>query len=264
MPEIERRFLTTVSHYVAGRLRYPPPLIAAVADAVRLERSDRLLDLGCGPGFLAIAFAPHVAEVVAMDPEPAMLAAAEAAAEGAKGRFTFVLGGSEQLGPGLGQFALVTMGRSFHWMDRLRTLATLDRMIKPTGGVALFVDRQPDAPENAWHKAWRATRERFASQEAAPRPADAKDHASVLRQSAFSNVRRLAERYRRRTSVDELVARALSTSTTSPAVLGQQQARFEQEIRAAVAPFAENGAVTEIVEAEALLATRPPTGQPPR
>jgi SAM-dependent methyltransferase len=253
----QRRFRSTVPYYVAGRLPYPAPLVAAVADALALDGTGRLLDLGCGPGFLAIAFAPYVAEVLCMDPEPQMLAAAEEAARGKPGRFRFVLGGSTDLKPDLGRFSLVTMGRSFHWMDRDRTLQVLDAMVEPEGGVALFRDRQPDCPENAWHKAWRATRDRFASEAAAPRPADGKDHADVLRRSAFAEVRRLTERYRRRTGVDELVARALSTSTTSPDVLGARRAEFETAIRAGAAPYAEGGAVTEVVEAEALLAMRP-------
>lgn len=257
MSDAARRFRSTVPHYVAGRRRYPPGLIAQVAGALALDGAARILDLGCGPGFLAVAFAPLVGEVVAMDPEPLMLAAAQEAARGSPGRFTFVSGGSGDLSPALGRFALVTMGRSFHWMDRERTLAALDGIVDPAGGVALFRDGQPDDPENAWQKAWRATRDRFARERAAPVPADGKDHEAVLRRSAFSNVRRLTERYRRRTSIDELVARALSTSTTSPDVLGERRAEFEAEIRAGAAPFAQDGAVSELVEAEALLATRP-------
>jgi SAM-dependent methyltransferase len=260
MSDADRRFRSTVPYYVAGRRRYPGGLIREVAGALALDGGARILDLGCGPGFLAIAFAPLVGEVVAMDPEPLMLAAAQEAARGKPGRIRFVPGGSGDLSPALGRFALVAMGRSFHWMDRDRTLAILDTMIEPGGGVALFRDSQPDGPENAWQKAWRATRDRFARERAAPVPADGKDHEAVLRRSAFSRVRRLTERYQRRTGIDELVARALSTSTTSPDVLGERRAEFEAEIRAGAAPYAEDGAVSELVEAEALLATRPERG----
>ncbi len=256
MTERDRRFRSTVSYYLAGRLRYPPSLIAAVAGALELGGDDRVLDLGCGPGFLAIAFASHVGEVVAMDPEPEMLAAARAAAAGAPGRIGFVLGGSQSLGPALGRFSLATMGRSFHWMDRERTLAVLDTLIEPRGGVALFADRHPGAPENAWHAGWRQVRDRFAERDRDPR-LDNRDHERVLRRSPFCAIRRLAERYRRQASVDELVARALSASTTSPEVLGSTRADFEAALRAAVAPYAEGGMVAELVEAEALLATRP-------
>jgi len=257
MTDPDRRFRSTVQHYLQGRLRYPEPLIAAVAAAVGLDGELRVLDLGCGPGFLAVAFGRHAGEVVAVDPEPEMLAAARQAAADAPGRFRFVPGSSATLGPDLGRFRLVTMGRSFHWMDRERTLATLDTLVEPQGGVALFADRHPEAPENAWHAGWRAVRERFAERD--PR-LDHRDHERVLRRSAFSEVRRLTERYRREASVDELVARALSASTTSPEVLGDARAAFEAELRTSVAPYALDGVVSELVEAEALLARRPMAG----
>lgn len=250
----EQRFRSTVAHYVAGRLRYPAPLLAAVAGAVGLGAADRVLDLGCGPGFLAIGFAPHAGEVVAMDPEPSMLAAAREAAAMAQGRFSFVLGGSADLSPALGHFSLVTIGRAFHWMDREHVLAVLDRMIEPKGGVALFGDGHPDTPANDWVKAWREVRHRYA--ESDPR-AHARDHEPVLRGSPFASVRRLAERFERQTGIDELVQRALSLSTTSPEHLGPRRGAFEAELREALAPYARDGAVTELVEAQALLATRP-------
>jgi len=51
-----------------------------VAQLCSLTRRHRILDLGCGPGQLAIAFAPYAASVVAIDPEPKMLRAASALA----------------------------------------------------------------------------------------------------------------------------------------------------------------------------------------
>jgi hypothetical protein len=127
-------------------------------------------------------------------------------------------------------------------------------MVEPKGGVALFRDRHPEVPQNAWYAAWRVIRDRYA--EADPRH-HARDHERVLRQSAFADIRRLTERVERRASVDELVARSLSQSTTSPERLGAAQPDFEAELRATLAPYVVDGAVTELVEAEALLATRP-------
>ena len=52
----------------------------------------------------------------------------------------------------MGPFRLVAMGRAFHWMDRAATLAMLDRIVTPDGGVALFHDAHPPVAENGWFK----------------------------------------------------------------------------------------------------------------
>ena len=44
------------------------------------------------------------------------------------------------------------MGRAFHWMDRAATLAMLDKIVTPDGGVALFHDAHPPVEENGWFK----------------------------------------------------------------------------------------------------------------
>ena len=127
-----RRFRTAAEHYLAGRPAYAPRLIRHVARFTGVAPEHRILDLGCGPGMLAGAFALAGAEVLAMDPEPEMLRIAEAEFGGA-GRISFVRGSSFDLSPALGRFRLVTMGRSFQWMDRVETLRRLDAMIEPGG-----------------------------------------------------------------------------------------------------------------------------------
>ena len=69
-----------------------------VKEHLRLSDTDRLLDLGCGPGWLAMAFAPFVGTVVAVDPEPSMLEAARAAAAEIDVRIEFIEASSYDLG----------------------------------------------------------------------------------------------------------------------------------------------------------------------
>src|SRR6185295_16370612 len=61
----------------------------------------------------------------------------------------------------MGPFRLVTMGRSFHWMDRAATLAMLDKIVAPGGAVALFHDAHPPVEENVWFKLQRDISEKF-------------------------------------------------------------------------------------------------------
>ncbi len=47
-----------------------------IAEALRLEKSDRLLDLGCGTGIVALALSPWVASIHGADISPQMIARA--------------------------------------------------------------------------------------------------------------------------------------------------------------------------------------------
>src|SRR5687768_84255 len=62
--------------YVQGRPPYAPALADALAARLALDGHGRLLDVGCGPGVLALALAPFVDEAVGLDPDPEMLAEA--------------------------------------------------------------------------------------------------------------------------------------------------------------------------------------------
>src|SRR5690349_10311890 len=133
-----RLFQTTVAYYERFRLAFPDRLIARVAALAGLKPGDKVLDLGCGTGMLAIGFARLGMAVTAMDPEPEMLAAAGSAAQAQGLPVTMLAGGSQQLTSAMGPYRLVTMGRSFHWMDRAATLNMLDRIVTADGGIALF------------------------------------------------------------------------------------------------------------------------------
>ena len=130
-----RRFQTTVPYYTRYRLGYPDLLIQRVIAQVGLARGDAVMDLGCGPGLVAIPFARAGMAVMGVDPEPAMLEAAKAAAAEAGVALDLRQGSSFDLPRGIGPFKLVTMGRSFLWMDREATLKALDGLVTPDGAV---------------------------------------------------------------------------------------------------------------------------------
>jgi SAM-dependent methyltransferase len=267
IPFEPRRFRSTAEYYVRYRVPYPPALIASVAERVGLKPGDRVLDLGCGPGILALAFARLGMAVTAMDPEPEMLAAARAAAFEANLDIEFREGSSYDLGPALGRFRLVTMGRSFHWMDRPATLATLDSLIEPGGGVALFHDEKIAAMPD-WQAPLSELSESFSPARSEGRKArradDWQPHPAVLLDSPFSAVETRGLVFGQRLSADDIVGRAYSMSVTSPEALGDQRKAFEAELRARLAALAPDGVFREVVEAVAILAFRPSDagGQP--
>ncbi|HTZ80162.1 MAG TPA: class I SAM-dependent methyltransferase [Stellaceae bacterium] len=254
------RFRSAAPHYLQGRPPYSALLIQRVVALCALGRRDRVLDLGCGPGQLAVALAPFVGEVVAMDPEPAMLQAAATEAARLNLPLRLVAGGSEDLASAPGRFRVVTMGRSFHWMDRPRTLARLDGLIEAEGAVVLFRDRHPALPENAWSDAYRELLRRYAAEEQAGLPHRGPHwlpHEAVLLASPFSQLERYGVIERRATPVATFVERAFSMSSTAPARIGNRAAELATEVERLMAAHAVDGLVAEVVETEALMAHRP-------
>ena len=257
------RFRTAARHYLAGRPTYAPRLIQLATRLTGLTGEARVLDLGCGPGMLAGAFAPLVREVIAIDPEPEMLRIAEAEF-GDAGNIRFMRGSSFDLPPELGRFRLVTMGRSFHWMDRAATLRLLDTMIEPDGAVALFDSEHLDLPENAWGAEYRSLVRRYADNDEAHarrRGGTWVRHEAFLLDSAFGVLDQVSVIERRSVTIEQLVDRAFSRSSTAPDRLGDAGPKLASEIEALLRPLATNGTLTEVVATSAVLARRPGEGR---
>ena len=90
------RFASTVEFYARYREPYSPEFFASVAQQIGLRGTETLLDVGCGPGLLAIGFAPYVGRCSGIDPEAAMIAAAESAAAEAGVALTLTHGRIEE------------------------------------------------------------------------------------------------------------------------------------------------------------------------
>ncbi len=230
------RFDKAVDHYVAARLRFDPVLIDWLVRDTGAG-GKRVLDLGCGPGFIANALAPQVEEVLGLDPSPNMIAAARAdAAPNAR----FEIGSSEDLGAVRAPVQLVTIGRAFHWMDRRRTLSDLDPLIAPGGAIALLNDQPVDVPMNRWWRAFNAVAKSFAVLDAYNQHRASQawvPHDEVLVGSAFDDLRSITVYRRHDWTFERLLRNTLSRSATTKALLGDRLPAMETALRAALAPF---------------------------
>lgn len=255
------RFKQAAQHYLNGRPAYSPALIRRVAASCGLDGTHRLLDLGCGPGQLSLAFAPFVGAALALDPEPEMLRIAATFSAGLAPNIEHRQGSSYDVSPELGRFRLVVIGRAFHWMDRADTLRRLDALIEPGGALALFGTRLPEVPaEDAWQREYRQLIDTYANDDPARaqrRSGTWESHETVLLASPFPVLERIALIERRRTPLEHLLARALSMSSLSRQRLGARLDELLEKIEQLVKPHACDGHVHETVESSALIARRP-------
>ncbi len=131
-----RAYLTSAVHASGPDLAHASGLARQTAAG-----AGRALDVGCGAGHLAVALAPHVEHLVALDPSPAMLSTvASTAAERGSSRIEVRQGSAESLPFAAGSFNLVgTRYSAHHWRRLEVAVRDMYRVLAP-GGHMLIID----------------------------------------------------------------------------------------------------------------------------
>lgn len=246
----------SAAYYTRGRPPYSRALAATLAAELSLDGSGRLLDVGCGPGVLAVELAGLFSEVVGLEPDPEMLeeGARRAAGAGAE-NIRWVRALAEDIPAlALGTFRLVTFGQSFHWTARDRVAEAVYDILEPGGALAVISHTpegrpRPEGPPHPPipHDAIRAIIERYlgprrrAGQGFVPWT-DERDE-EVLAQTRFGAPRPLfapgrADIVR---DIDGMLAGYFSMSYAAPHLFGEQLAAFEADLRAELAARSPSG-----------------------
>ena len=138
---VREQFSRTAANYAKSGVHSRGPNLDAMLAEARLTGRERVLDVGCGPGHTALAFAPRARQVVALDLSAQMLEAGRGLAS-ARGiaNVRFEQGDVENLAFAAGEFDRVTSRFSaHHYPDPPRALAEVARVLRP-GGRLLLVD----------------------------------------------------------------------------------------------------------------------------
>jgi ubiquinone/menaquinone biosynthesis C-methylase UbiE len=241
------RFATTVPYYSRYREPYPPAFFATIAERLNFAGRERLGDIGCGPAPLAIGFASYVGSCTGVDPEPAMIAAARERAAESGVRLNLIEARIEQLPETLEGFDIVTIGRALHWMEPQATLRALERLVAEGGSILVCGASPPPGPSNPWLEPYNEIRKLWVDHRGEERYAA--DAEQRFADSRFRFVEKIVVSTAHSVTIEELVRRSLSRSTTSPQVLGERLPGFEQALAEAVQPFASDGAVREEIHA---------------
>jgi SAM-dependent methyltransferase len=237
------------------RVPYPPEAFAFLRAEFGLEPGGRILDLGCGPGTLSIPLSRLVGEVVALDIDPEMLAEGERQAAGAgRANIRWLCARAEDVSRELGRFRLVTLGQSFHWMDRDGLLRRLAPLVEDGGGLAL-VAPGGRRPQESWEELAQSVVARYLGpRDRHPLTNPEPENAPALRRSqdfAVAGAREFPSRIER--DVSAILGWVYSSSTSARHRFGERAADFEAELAAALLGANSSGIFRERVETEVVV-----------
>lgn len=256
-------FRGTAWYYARFREGYPEEFFDLIKRKFNLLSGDRVLDLGCGTGQIAIPICAFVKQVVAMDPEPEMVAEGKNQAEtqGAQ-NIVWIEGGSDDLSRMskiLGSFKLVTMGTSFHWMNREKTLEQLHEIVIDGGGIAIVWNTSiwTKVP-NDWQLAVREVISKWLGEErragSGVYQAPVKRHEEIVKESKFKRMEWWEHHWVASSTLDGVVGNLYSTSGVNPHILADKKKAFEKDLRETLLKVNPSGIFSSEGDLEAILA----------
>ena len=132
---VQQQFGNVAANYATSTVHASGEDLNRMVQISNLSGKERVLDAGCGAGHTALAFAPHIAEVVAYDLTASMLEQVEQlAAQRNVTNLTTRRGDVEELPFEDASFDLVVSRLSaHHWPHPARALAEFKRVLKPNG-----------------------------------------------------------------------------------------------------------------------------------
>jgi SAM-dependent methyltransferase len=266
-------YLGAAEYYARGRPAYSAFLESTLEAQLELDGSGRVLDVGCGPGILAIRLAGCFDEAVGLDPDAGMLSEAALRAHDADvENVRWVRAVAEDIPElDLGTFRLVTFGQSFQWTDRERVAEAVYDILEPGGALALITHAHegrpqpsgpgfPEIPHDEIHALIRRYLgpRRRAGRGFRSEPPDR--HEEALARTRFGASRSVfaAGRPDIVQDVDGVVANFFSMSLAAPHLFGDERDAFETDLRALLATRSANGQFWDWPgDTEILLACKP-------
>jgi len=256
--ETESPFAGTAPYYHRFRSPYPPAAIDFLAATFGLDDAARVLDLGCGPGTLAIPLSRTAGEVTALDVDPDMLAEARRlATEQGRTNIRWLQRPAEQISPALGRFRLASLGQSFHWMDRDLVLQHLAEIIEDGGGLAL-VNPGARRPQESWEPILEEVVASFLGRRP-PHPQRNRERThqpALLRSSRFAHFTEHEFASEITRDIESIIGCAYSLSYAARPRFAERAPDFEAALTEALLSANPSGVFHEPLETEVLVAMK--------
>lgn len=134
-----RRFGEAAAAYERGRPEYP----AAIVDWLLADSPARVVDLGAGTGKLTRALVGRADTVIAVEPDPEMRRVLSELLPGT----SLLPGTGEDIPLRDGYADAVVVGQAWHWVDPVRAVPEVARVLRPGGSLGLiWNDRDESDP----------------------------------------------------------------------------------------------------------------------
>lgn len=252
-------FTGTARYYDRFRAPYAQGAFDFIVKACDLSDRVRALDLGSGPGTIAIPLSYIVAEVVAVDPDADMISEGRRLAVSRRRQnIRWLQSRAEDVSPAAGPFAVATIGQAFHWMDRDEVLRKLAILIADGGRLAL-VNPGKRRPQESWEHSTNQIVSKFLGPRARhPRsnPQEPEHEPALRRSEHFSGfaVHEFSSTVTR--DIDSIIGYVYSLSSSARPLFGDNAKVFETELSKALLNLNPAGVFNEQVETEVVIAPK--------
>jgi ubiquinone/menaquinone biosynthesis C-methylase UbiE len=252
-------FAGTVPYYDRFRAPYAESAIDFIVEHYNLSEGVRALDLGCGPGTIAIPLSYAVGEVIAVDPDADMIAEGRRlAASRGRQNIQWLRSRAEDISLGAGPFRVTTIGQAFHWMDRDEVLGKLAILIADGGGLAL-VNPGKRRPQESWEPVADQVVAKFLgprSRHPKSNPQEPEHQPALVRSEYFSSFTAHEFPSTITRDTNSIIGCVYSISSSARPLFGDNAKAFEAELTKALLSLNPAGIFNEQVETEVVIAPK--------
>jgi len=256
-------FSGTHKYYAKYRLGIPEEVINIIVKHFNIKPSDRILDIGCGTGQVALAMEGKCKEMVCMDPDPEMLKQAKRDTKNSKIKLTWINRDAKDLGDirkEAGTFKVATICRAFHWMDQEQVLKDLDGLIDEDGGIAVFGDWSIWTGPEVWQRAMREVVQKYLGKErrAGNKIFKQSDERweDIIASSSFKFIKIKQVSIVRNWDIESITGWLFSSSFARPDYFGNQLPAFKKDIKNTLLSLNSKGVFQEQASFAIILASR--------
>jgi len=263
MKDNSELFKGTYEYYAKYRPGIPKKVINVIIRHFGIRPSDRILDIGCGTGQVALAMENKCGEMLCLDSDLEMLKQAKKATKNSQMKLTWIncdakdLGGNKRIS---GTFKVATICRAFHWMNQKQVLKDLNDLIDDDGGIAILGDGSFWNGKEKWQRAVKKIIQKYLGKERRAGKTTFKESdepwENIITRSSFKFVKKHELTTVRSWNIESIIGYLFSTSFATPAHFGDQVNDFKRDIKEALLSINPKGIFRENAVFSIILASR--------